>query len=54
MFRWCLVCLVSVLMAKLTVSQGYIMRDDLAIDSLLSIVQNMKYVSFSEKNLSQL
>jgi len=39
MLRWCLVYLVSFLVAMRTVSRGYIMRDDyLAIDSSLSVV----------------
>jgi len=38
MLRWCFVCFVSFLVAMRIVSQGYIMRDDLAINSSLSIV----------------
>jgi len=42
MFRWCLVCLFSVLVAVQILSQNYIMRDDLAIDfSLLIVVKKI-------------
>jgi len=42
MFRWCLVCVVSFLVAIRIISQGYIICDDLAIDSSLLVVKNIK------------
>ena len=37
-FQWCLVCLVSFSVVMRILSQVYIMRNDLAVESSLSIV----------------
>ena len=49
LLRWCLVGLISFLVAMQIVSQGYIIHDDLVTDSSLSIVKKLLALVSTER-----